>query len=110
MLGLDTLEPFVDAARDDGKGLFVLVRTSNPGSAELQDVKLADGRTWSEMLADPLAAIAARAKAWSATAASARSAPSSAPPSRTRCTASASACPSRSSSSPATAPRARPPK
>src|SRR5687767_4380593 len=58
MLGLDTLEPFVQAARDDAKGLFVLVRTSNPGSAELQDVKLADGRTWSEMLADKHAVLA----------------------------------------------------
>jgi orotidine-5'-phosphate decarboxylase len=38
--------------------LFVLVRTSNPGSADLQDVKLADGRTWSEMLAERLATIA----------------------------------------------------
>jgi orotidine-5'-phosphate decarboxylase len=59
MLGLDTLEPFTKVAKDEGKGLFVLVRTSNPGSAQLQDVKLADGRTWSEMLADALAPIAA---------------------------------------------------
>jgi len=59
MLGLDTLKPFVETARDFGKGLFVLVRTSNPGSADLQDVKLADGRTWSEMLADSLRPIAA---------------------------------------------------
>lgn len=59
MLGMDTLEPFVSAARDAGnKGLFVLVRTSNPGSAELQDVALADGRTWSEMLADRVNALA----------------------------------------------------
>ena len=58
MLGLDTLEPFVKTAGELGKGLFVLVRTSNPGSAELQDVKLADGRTWSEMLADKLAKVA----------------------------------------------------
>jgi orotidine-5'-phosphate decarboxylase len=54
MLGLDTLEPFVQAAIQSNRGLFVLVRTSNPGSAELQDVKLEDGRTWSEMLADKL--------------------------------------------------------
>ena len=54
------------------KGLFVLVRTSNPGSAELQDVKLADGRTWSEMLADKLARIAADDRRWSGPAASAR--------------------------------------
>ena len=60
MLGLDTLEPFLEPARTLGKGLFVLVRTSNPGSADLQDVKLEDGRTWSEMLADRLAVIAAR--------------------------------------------------
>src|SRR4051794_30956066 len=60
MLGLDTLEPFVKTAKDAGKGMFVLVRTSNPGSAELQDVKLADGRTWSEMLADKLAPLASQ--------------------------------------------------
>src|SRR5688500_11947246 len=59
MLGMDTIKPFVDAARANDKGLFVLVRTSNPGSAETQDVKLADGRTWSEMLADLLRPIAA---------------------------------------------------
>jgi orotidine-5'-phosphate decarboxylase len=58
MLGVDTLEPFVKTAAEFDKGLFVLVRTSNPGSADLQDVKLADGRTWSEMLADKLAIIA----------------------------------------------------
>jgi orotidine-5'-phosphate decarboxylase len=52
--GLDTLEPAIQTARTFGKGLFVLVRTSNPGSAELQDVKLHDGRTWSEMVADKL--------------------------------------------------------
>jgi orotidine-5'-phosphate decarboxylase len=59
MLGLDTIDPFTKIARDEGKGLFVLVRTSNPGSAQFQDVKLTDGRTWSEMLADALAPVAA---------------------------------------------------
>ena len=58
MLGPDTVEPFVNAARSEDKGLFVLVRTSNPGSAEFQDVRLADGRTWSEMLADRVNQIA----------------------------------------------------
>lgn len=57
--GMDTIDPFVQTARTFGKGLFVLVRTSNPGSADLQDVPLADGRTWAEMLADRLAIIAA---------------------------------------------------
>jgi orotidine-5'-phosphate decarboxylase len=58
MLGLDAIEPFVKVAREEGKGLFVLVRTSNPGSADFQDVKLIDGRTWSEMVADKLAVVA----------------------------------------------------
>jgi orotidine-5'-phosphate decarboxylase len=59
MLGPDTLEPFISAAREHEKGLFVLVRTSNPGAAVTQDVRLADGRTWSEMLADTLQPLAA---------------------------------------------------
>jgi|SRR5579884_1843962 len=58
--GLDTLEPFVQTAKEYDKGLFVLVRTSNPGSSQLQDVPLSDGRTWSEMLADQLAPLAAQ--------------------------------------------------
>jgi len=58
MLGPDTLAPFVNTAAELDKGLFVLTRTSNPGSAEFQDVKLADGRSWSEMVADRVNAIA----------------------------------------------------
>jgi orotidine-5'-phosphate decarboxylase len=58
MLGIDTLAPFIQTAKDSAKGLFVLVRTSNPGSAELQDVTLASGETWSEMLAGKINAIA----------------------------------------------------
>jgi orotidine-5'-phosphate decarboxylase len=57
-LGLDSIQPFVKAARESGKGLFVLVRTSNPGSADLQDARTADGRTFSEMAADNLQSIA----------------------------------------------------
>jgi orotidine-5'-phosphate decarboxylase len=58
MLGLDTLEPFLKTAKESAKGLFVLVRTSNPGSAELQDAKLESGQTWSEMLAEKLNVLA----------------------------------------------------
>ena len=54
MLGIDSIEPFIKTAREENKGLFVLVRTSNPGSADFQDVKLIDGRTWSELVADRL--------------------------------------------------------
>jgi len=37
LLGGDALDPFVDAADAAGAGVFSLVRTSNPGAAELQD-------------------------------------------------------------------------
>jgi orotidine-5'-phosphate decarboxylase len=36
-LGFDTIEPFARVAEDAGRGLFVLVKTSNPGSGDLQD-------------------------------------------------------------------------
>ena len=36
-LGLDTLEPFAARAEAHGRGLFVLVKTSNPGSGDIQD-------------------------------------------------------------------------
>jgi orotidine-5'-phosphate decarboxylase len=41
-LGDDSLSPFVDVARQRGCGLFVLVKTSNPGGRMLQDV-MSDG-------------------------------------------------------------------
>jgi orotidine-5'-phosphate decarboxylase len=40
-LGYDSLEPFF---AHDGLGVFLLVKTSNPGSKDLQDLPLADGR------------------------------------------------------------------
>jgi len=42
-LGDDSLEPFVDVARQRGAGVFVLVKTSNPGGKQFQDLS-ADGR------------------------------------------------------------------
>ena len=50
-LGPDTLEPFLKYVRDQGKGVFVLVRTSNPGAAELQERQLVDGGTVAELVA-----------------------------------------------------------
>jgi orotidine-5'-phosphate decarboxylase len=38
LLGADALEPLVEAAATAGAGVFALVRTSNPGAADLQDV------------------------------------------------------------------------
>jgi orotidine-5'-phosphate decarboxylase len=51
LLGLDSLRPFVDAARGRGGGVFVLVRTSNPGARDLQELPLRRGGTISEALA-----------------------------------------------------------
>lgn len=39
-LGADSLEPFVAAAAQQGRGLFVLVKTSNPGSGDLQNLSV----------------------------------------------------------------------
>jgi orotidine-5'-phosphate decarboxylase len=52
LLGADSLAPFVGAARAQGGGLFVLVRTSNPGAADVQELALADGGTVSLRLAE----------------------------------------------------------
>lgn len=54
-LGLDTLEPFLSAASSRERGVYVLVRTSNPGSGDLQGRPLADGRRVYQALADALA-------------------------------------------------------
>lgn len=43
-LGRDSLEPFVVEAARHGKGLYVLVHTSNAGRRDLQDLELASGR------------------------------------------------------------------
>jgi orotidine-5'-phosphate decarboxylase len=43
-LGRDSLEPFVAACRRGGGGLFCLVKTSNAGSIDVQDLALSDGR------------------------------------------------------------------
>jgi orotidine-5'-phosphate decarboxylase len=44
-LGRDSLEPFFAACRRDGAGIFCLVKTSNAGGADVQDLTLSDGRT-----------------------------------------------------------------
>jgi orotidine-5'-phosphate decarboxylase len=51
LLGVDALEPFATAAREAGAGIFVLVRTSNPGAADVEDLELAAGGTVWERLA-----------------------------------------------------------
>jgi orotidine-5'-phosphate decarboxylase len=43
-LGSDSVEPLLAACRRSGTGLFCLVKTSNSGSADIQDLALSDGR------------------------------------------------------------------
>jgi orotidine-5'-phosphate decarboxylase len=43
-LGSDSIEPFVAACRRSGTGLFCLVKTTNAGSADIQDLAMSDGR------------------------------------------------------------------
>ncbi len=58
-LGSDSLAPFIKAARAVGGGLFVLVKTSNPSSSELQDLVLRDGGTVAEAAARLVARLGA---------------------------------------------------
>jgi orotidine-5'-phosphate decarboxylase len=48
LLGVDSLEPLIAT----GAGVFVLVRTSNPGAADLQDLELAGGALLWERIAE----------------------------------------------------------
>ena len=47
-LGTDGIKPFTD----QGKGIYVLVKTSNPSSGELQDLKLENGKTVYEQMGE----------------------------------------------------------
>jgi orotidine-5'-phosphate decarboxylase len=40
-LGRDAIEPFLQSARRSGRGIFILVRTSNPGAGQFQDLSCA---------------------------------------------------------------------
>ena len=50
-LGTDGVKPFVDVCNKEDKGIFVLVKTSNPSSGEFQD-RLVDGRPVYELVAE----------------------------------------------------------
>ncbi len=58
LLGRDSLEPLIDAAATAGAGCFVLVSTSNPGAADLQDLD-AGGRPLHEHVAEMVEALGA---------------------------------------------------
>jgi orotidine-5'-phosphate decarboxylase len=49
-LGRDSLDPYLAACRRDGAGIFCVVKTSNAGGAEVQDLVLSDGRhVWQQV-------------------------------------------------------------
>ena len=49
-LGRDAVEPFLAACRRDGGGIFCVLKTSNAGGGEIQDLALSDGRPlWHEV-------------------------------------------------------------
>lgn len=52
-LGTDGVEPFLKVCREEGKGIFVLCKTSNPSSGEFQD-RLVEGRPLYEWVADKI--------------------------------------------------------
>ncbi len=52
-MGLDSIQPYMPFV-EQGKGVFVLVRTSNPGAKDFEYEKLADGRHVYDMVGDKL--------------------------------------------------------
>ncbi|MGN0396300.1 MAG: orotidine-5'-phosphate decarboxylase [Coprococcus sp.] len=50
-LGTDGVKPFVDVCKEENKGIFVLVKTSNPSSGEIQD-KVTDGKPIYEIVGE----------------------------------------------------------
>ena len=53
-LGTDGVKPFVDVCKEEKKGIFVLVKTSNPSSGEFQD-RIAEGRPVYEWVGEKVA-------------------------------------------------------
>lgn len=51
-LGIDGVKPFIEDCKEYGKGIFILVKTSNKSSGELQDLKLENGITIYEKVAE----------------------------------------------------------
>ncbi len=51
-LGIDGVKPFIDDCKKYNKGIFILVKTSNKSSGELQDLKLEDGKKVYEKVAE----------------------------------------------------------
>ncbi len=66
-MGSDSLMPFSDAALENSRGIYVLVRTSNPGGRDLQELLDRDGVSVAERAADMVARLGEEAAAIGAT-------------------------------------------
>ena len=53
-LGSDGVKPFLDVCREEKKGIFILVKTSNPSSGEFQD-RMVEGRPLYELVGEKVA-------------------------------------------------------
>jgi orotidine-5'-phosphate decarboxylase len=53
-LGFDGIKPFIKESQKYGKGIFILVKTSNASSGDLQDLQMKDGNTVYEIVANYL--------------------------------------------------------
>lgn len=53
-MGSDSVKPFIKICQEENKGLFVLVKTSNPSSGEFQD-QLVEGRPLYELVGEKVA-------------------------------------------------------
>lgn len=49
-LGYDGIKPFIENCKEFGKGIFILVKTSNPSSGDLQDLELKEGGSIYEVM------------------------------------------------------------
>ena len=43
-MGIDSIKPFIEDCKKYNKGVFILIKTSNPSSGDIQDVKMEDGK------------------------------------------------------------------
>ena len=53
-MGADSIQPFIEVCREENKGIFVLVKTSNPSSGDFQD-QLVNGRPLYELVGEKVA-------------------------------------------------------
>jgi orotidine-5'-phosphate decarboxylase len=60
LMGADAIEPFVTAARASGAGVLALVRTSNPGASDVEDLELAGAGAAAEGAGSKVAAAGAK--------------------------------------------------